>query len=125
MAYSTLEAEFTGLIKGNKEAIWLRGLFSKLKRPIQGPVPLMGDNKGAIDTVHNPKHHNRTKHTLLKYQEVKKSVTEGNITITYVPTGEMPADGLTKALTLAKYKQFLKLLNLSRPCRFQRGSVWN
>jgi len=85
----------------------------------------MGDNKGAIDTVHNLKHHNRTKHTLLKYQGVKENVTKGNITITYVPTGEMPVDGLIKTLTLAKYEQFLKLLNLSRPCRFQRGSALN
>jgi len=120
-----LEAEFTGLIEGNREAIWLRGLFSELKRPIQGPVPLMGDNKGVIDTVHNPKYYNRTKHTLLKYQGVKESVTEGNITVTYVPTGEIPVNRLIKALTPAKHKQFLKLLNLSRPCGFQRGSVWN
>jgi len=64
----------------------------------------MGDNKGIINTVYNPKHYNRTKHTFLKYQGVKESVIEGNITITYVPTGEIPADKLIKALTLAKYK---------------------
>jgi len=85
----------------------------------------MGDNKGAINTVYNPKHYNRTKYTLLKYQGVKKSVTKGNITVTYVPIGEIPVNGLIKALTLAKYEQFLKLLNLSRPYRFQRGSIWN
>ena len=125
VAYSILEAEFTGLIKGNREAIWLRGLFSELERPIQGPVLLMGDNKGVINTVYNPKYYNYIKHTLLKYQGVKESVTKGNITVTYIPIGEMPADRLIKALTLAKYKQFLKLLNLSRPCGFQRGSVSN
>jgi len=64
----------------------------------------MRDNKGVIDTVYNPKYYNRTKYTLLKYQGVKESVTEGNITITYMPTGEMPVNRLTKALTLAKYK---------------------
>jgi len=121
IAYSTLEAEFIGLMEGNREAIWLRGLFSELERPIQGPIPLMGDNKGVINTAYNPKHYNCTKYTLLKYQGVKESVTEGNITITYVPTGEIPVDGLTKALTPAKYKQFLKLLNLSRPRGLQRG----
>jgi len=125
IAYSTLKAEFTRLMEGNREAIWLRGLFSELERPIQGPIPLMGDNKGAINTAHNPKHHNRTKHTLLKYQGVKESVTEGNITVTYIPTGEMPADGLTKALTPAKHEQFLRLLNLSRPRGLQRGSTAN
>jgi len=85
----------------------------------------MGDNKGAIDTVYNPKYYNYTKYTLLKYQGVKENVTKGNITVTYVPIGEILVDRLIKALTPAKYKQFLKLLNLSRPCRFQRGFIWN
>jgi len=75
----------------------------------------MGDNKGAINTAYNLKHYNYTKYTLLKYQEVKESVIEGNITITYILIGEILADGLIKALTPAKYKQFLRLLNLSRP----------
>jgi len=104
VAYSTLEAKFIGLIEGNREVIWLRGLFSELERPIQGLILLIGDNKGVIDTAYNLKYHNRTKHTLLKYQGVKESVTEGNITVTYVPTGEMPVDGLTKALTPAKHE---------------------
>ena len=34
VAYLILEAEFTGLMEGNKEVIWFRGLFSKLERPI-------------------------------------------------------------------------------------------
>jgi len=85
----------------------------------------MGNNKGAINTIYNPKHHNYTKHTLLKYQGVKKSIIKGNITIIYVPIGEIPVNRLTKALTPAKHKQFLKLLNLSRPYRFQRGFVSN
>jgi hypothetical protein len=122
VAYSTLEAEFTGLIEGNREALWLRGLYSEIQRPIQGPTPLQGDNKGAIDTAYNPKHHSRTKHTLLKYQGIRESVTEGNITISYVPTEEMPADGLTKALPPAKHQQFLTLLNLSRPCQATEGA---
>jgi len=112
-------------MEGNREVIWLRGLFSELKRPIQGPVLLIGDNKGVINTVYNLKHYNYTKYTFLKYQGVKKSVTKGNITIIYVFIGEIPADKLTKALTPAKHKQFLKLLNLSKPYGFQRGSASN
>jgi len=54
--------------------------------------------------VYNLKYYNCTKHTFLKYQGVKKSVIKGNITVTYMPTGEMPANRLIKALTLAKYK---------------------
>jgi hypothetical protein len=115
VAYSTLEAEFTGLIEGNREALWLRGLYAEIQRPIQGPTPLKGDNKGAIDTAYNPKHHSRTKHTLLKYQGIRESVATGNIAITYVPTEDMPADGLTKALPAPKFERFLALLNLTKP----------
>jgi hypothetical protein len=70
---------------------------------LKDPVPLKGDNKGAIDTAYNPKHHSRTKYTLLKFQAVRESVSEGYITVEYVPTVEIPADGLTKALTPTKH----------------------
>ena len=96
-----------------------------MEHPIQGPTLLIGNNKGAINTAYNPKYHNCTKHTLLKYQGVKESITKGNITITYIPIREIPANRLTKALTPAKHKQFLRLLNLSRPRKLQRGSTAN
>jgi hypothetical protein len=115
VAYSTLEAEYNGLIEGNREALWLRGLYTEIQRPLSGPTPLKGDNKGAIDTAYNPKHHNRTKHTLLKYQGIRESVATGNIIVTYIPTEEIPADGLTKALPAPKFERFLALLNLSKP----------
>jgi hypothetical protein len=42
-------------------------------------------------------------------------VAAGNIIVTYIPTEEMPADGLTKALLASKFERFLALLNLSKP----------
>ena len=42
-----------------------------------------------------------------------------HITVEYVPTAEIPANGLTKALTPTKHQAFIRLLNLYRP---QRGS---
>ena len=74
----------------------------------------MGDNKGAINTAHNLKYYNRIKYTLLKYQGVKESIIKGYITVTYMPIREIPVNRLTKALTLAKHEQFLRLLNLFR-----------
>jgi len=102
-------------MEGNREALWLRSLYSEIQRPLSGPISLKGDNEGAIGTVHNPKHHSRTKHTLLKFYGVRESVAEGNISISYVLTEEMPANGLIKALIPAKYQRFLALLNLTKP----------
>ena len=115
VALSTLEAEFTGLIEGNKEALWLRGLYNEIQRPIKGPISLKGDNQGAITTAYNPKYYSRTKHTLLRFQAIRESVTEGHISISYLPTKEIPADGLTKALTPTTHQAFLALLNLTKP----------
>ena len=67
VAYSTLEAEYTGLLEGNKEALWLRGLYEEIGRPLKEPTPILGDNKGAIDSAHNPKHHSYIKHTLVRF----------------------------------------------------------
>ena len=76
---------------------------------------MKSDNQGAIETAHNPKYHNRTKHTLLKFQGVRESVSEGNITISFVPIEDMTADGLTKALPAPKFQRFLQLLNYFKP----------
>ena len=114
IALSTLEAEFIGLIEATRELLWLRGLYEELKRPISGPLTLYGDNTGAISTAKDPTHHNRTKHTLLKYNYLREEVRKGTVLVTYISTGEMLADGLTKALPPPKFQGFLSLLGLER-----------
>ena len=127
VTYSTLKAKYTALIEGNRKALQLRGLFSEIQRPLQGPTPLKSDNQGAIETAHNAKHHSRTKHTLLKFQGVRESVAEGNITVSFVPTEDMVADGLTKALPAPKFERFLQLLNYSKLCNteLQEKLLWH
>ena len=115
VALSTLEAEYDGLLEGCREALWLRGLFKEIQRPLQDPTPLKGDNQGAIETAHSAKHHSRTKHTLLKFQAVREAVQAGHIAVSYIPTADMPADGLTKALPVPKHKLFLLMFGLDRP----------
>lgn len=111
---STLEAKFVGLIEANREILWLRGLYKEIQRPLSAPTPLKGDNQGAISTAHSAKHHNRTKHTLIRFHSLRESVAAGDTAITYIPTGDMVADGLTKALNSEKFQRFIALLNLSK-----------
>jgi hypothetical protein len=51
----------------------------------------------------------------LKFQGVREYVLKGHVAVNYVLIVEIAADGLTKALSLAKHKAFLGLLNLYRP----------
>jgi hypothetical protein len=50
---------------------------------------------------------------------LKEQYSRGSFEVTYLPTNEMPADGLTKNLSRAKFEHFRGLLNL----RDMRGNI--
>jgi hypothetical protein len=112
---STVEAEYTALTEATREIQWLRGLYKEINIPITRPISLRGDNTGSISTAHNPTHHQRTKHTLLNFHYVREQVRNKVVDIEYIDTNQMPADGLTKALTAVKFQKFLDLLGLVKP----------
>ena len=102
------------MTKATREIQWLRGLYKEANRPISGPILLFGDNEGSISTAHNPTHHQRTKHTLLRYNYIREQVRNKVVAIEYLNTSKMPADGLTKALTVAKHQKFVDLIGLTK-----------
>ena len=51
-------------------------------------------------------------HINIHYHWLRQEVQEGKIKINWVPTADMTADGLTKALPHQKHKAFIKQLNL-------------
>ncbi|KAK2071305.1 hypothetical protein P8C59_005741 [Phyllachora maydis] len=103
IALSTLEAETDGLIEAIREVQWIIGLFSELHRPIDYPITLYGDNQGSITVANDPALHARTKHTLLKFRYVREQVKAKIVTIIYLNTKCMPANGLTKALLVSGF----------------------
>jgi hypothetical protein len=67
VALFTLEAEYIAFTEAVKEALWLLGLYSEINLLIQGLITIYGDNTGSISTAKDLKHHQRTKHTLVKF----------------------------------------------------------
>ncbi|KAK2068908.1 hypothetical protein P8C59_003523 [Phyllachora maydis] len=103
IALSTLEAETDRLTEAIREVQWIIGLFSKLHRPIDYPITLYGDNQGSITVAKDPVLYAKTKHTLLKFRCVREDVKAKVVTIIYLNTNYMPADGLTKALPVSSF----------------------
>ncbi|KAK2069811.1 hypothetical protein P8C59_004358 [Phyllachora maydis] len=103
IALSTLEAETNGLTEAIREVQWIIGLFSELYRPIDYPITLYRDNQGSITVANDLALHARTKHTLLKFRYVREQVKAKIVTIIYLNTKCMPADGLTKALPVSGF----------------------
>ena len=75
-------------------------------------IPLKGDNQGSIALAHNPVFHSRTKHIDIQHHYIRDEVAAQRIQLSYIPTDEMIADGLTKALTHVKFQHFIEQMNM-------------
>ncbi|KAK2066240.1 hypothetical protein P8C59_000075 [Phyllachora maydis] len=100
------------LAEAIREVQWIIGLFSKLHRPIDYPITLYRDNQGSITVANDPALYARTKYTLLKFRYVREQVKAKIVTIIYLNTKYMPANGLTKALLVSGFQSFIRLLGL-------------
>ena len=76
-------------------------------------IPLKGDNQGSIALAHNPVFHSRTKHIDIQHHYIRDEVASQRIQLSYVPTEEMIADGLTKALTHVKFHRFIEQMGMT------------
>jgi hypothetical protein len=114
IALSSCEAEYMALSEAAKEAIWIRQFLHELEfRNDDQPVLIFADNKGAIDLTTNPLYHKRTKHIEVRWHWIREMVDRKKITLRYLPTSEMVADGLTKPLPAPAFNKFRTMLNLS------------
>lgn len=75
-------------------------------------ISLKGDNQGSIALAHNPVFHSRNKHINIQHHYIHDEVAAQRIELSYIPTNEMIADGLTKALTHVKFHRFIEQMNM-------------
>lgn len=100
-----------------KEAVWLSRLLSELDVGFglpKPPVLIKADNQGAIALTQDPRFHSRTKHIDIQWHFVRDQVETGAVKFQWVPTNDMAADGLTKALSNEKFTQFVYQLGLKK-----------
>ena len=113
VALSSTEAEYMALTQACKEAIWVRRFLSEIVAITNGnisshtpPITIFADNQGSIALAKNPEFHSRTKHISIQQHFVREKVEEGQVRMDYLPTGDMLADLLTKALPREKVERF-------------------
>jgi len=99
IAQNTTEAEYMGMTDAANQAIWYRGFLSELGYSVDNPIPIHGDNKGAIDLALNPVTGRRSKHIDIKHHVIREYIDEAQILLIRTPTTEMVADGFTKSLS--------------------------
>ncbi|KAF7564387.1 uncharacterized protein PtrM4_152160, partial [Pyrenophora tritici-repentis] len=75
-------------------------------------VQMYGDNQGAIALVKNPHLHERSKHIDICYHFIRDLAEQKKLQISYIPTDEMVADGMTKPLQRVAFERFKKMLGV-------------
>ena len=77
---------------------------------VPSPIPIYGDNQGAISLIKNPIVSNRSKHIDIKHHFLREKFTSNFITVTHVNTDENVADVFTKPVTRNKLSIFAEML---------------
>ena len=105
---STYGAEFVAGRIATEMAIELRYTFRMLGVPIDGPVLLLGDNRGMIQNASMMSSQLKKKHNAIAYHRVRECVAANIIQLGFVRSENNFADICTKALNGPKIHRFTK-----------------
>nr|GEU33280.1 retrovirus-related Pol polyprotein from transposon TNT 1-94 [Tanacetum cinerariifolium] len=93
----TTEAEYISARKACQHALWMKQALVDYGVRLDD-IPIMCDNKRAIDLSKNPVQHSRTKHIEIRHHFLYDNVQKRNISIEKVSSKDNIVDILTKPL---------------------------
>ncbi|GKD28111.1 hypothetical protein Tco_1234325 [Tanacetum coccineum] len=97
LAILTTEAEYVSARKACQQALWMKQALVNYGINLDD-IPVLCDNKSAIDLSKNPVLHSRTKHIEIRHHFLRDNVQKGNISIENVSSEDNITDILTKPL---------------------------
>ena len=117
VAQSTVEAEYVALSFAVRETLWLQRISKEFRGGRTGSVKvlLQADNQGAMEIAKNDVFNEQSKHIDVKYHFLRNYVRSGVVKLQYIPTGNMVADIMTKALAAKKYYHLMNGMGMHRP----------
>jgi transposase InsO family protein len=98
VARSSAEAEYRAMAYTATELTWLQHFLQEIGFSAPTPIPLSCDNQAAIHIASNPVFHKRTKHIEVDCHYVRDKILNGDISTTFVKSGDQLADMFTKSL---------------------------
>jgi hypothetical protein len=104
---SSTEAEVYALSEALSEVQNIQQLVSEFA-PVDHPIVVHEDNKGAITISLNPVYNTKSKHIPMHTLRIRELVENGDVTISYTPSSENIADLFTKALPQQPFSLFSK-----------------
>ncbi|KAI1829116.1 hypothetical protein DTO027I6_9863 [Penicillium roqueforti] len=111
---STTEAELLALSEAGKTVQWWRRVLESLGFKPSHTLSIACDNQQTVDllTKEGATMHTKLRHVDINRLWMKQEVNAGRTNVHWIPTAEMPADGLTKILPRQKQQAFRHLLGM-------------
>ena len=105
VALSIVEAEYIALTEATKVKMCQNLPGYNNSKSDSAPTELYWDNQSAIALAKNPVSHARVKHIDIRHHFIREAIQDQIIWVQYIPTAEMTADSLTKALGREKHEK--------------------
>lgn len=112
---STTEAELLALSQAAKGVQWWNRVLGRIGFVPDHELSIRCDNKQTVDLItgRTSKIATKLRHVDIHGHWLRQEVEAGRISVNnWVPTGQMAADGLTKALPRQKHETFIRMLRL-------------
>ena len=92
----------------------MQRIFSGIKFDTNQMVEIFNDNLQTLRLLNkeDPIIQTKLRHIDIYQHWLRERVQSGHIKVSWISTNKMIADGMTKALTKQKHKNFVQLLNL-------------
>lgn len=111
VAGSSVESEYIALSKCVREGLWVRKLLHDFGLKSRA-INILCANQGAITLSEHGKMSAATKHTATCYHLVRDYAEKKLFSISYVPSMDMVADGMTKPLARKKLAENSSMMGL-------------
>jgi len=99
------------LSQASQEALWVNRFVDEISTvggvgEPKAQITIFTYYQGSMALAKNPEFHSRTKHISIQQHFIREKVENEEVQLEYLPTGDMLADLLTKALLCQKVKIF-------------------
>ncbi len=108
---SSTESEYRALSDCAKDVLWLNKIIEQFGITPR-PFVVLGDSKGAIDSIRNYSATRHTKHIEIHHDFLKERYALGQLNFVHIPGEVNPADIFTKALGRLKFERFRSSLGM-------------
>ena len=98
----------------SRQVVWIHTLLGELGYQL-APVPICGDNQGAIFIASNPVTEKRYKHINIQFHYIREVIKKKLIDLYFIDSENNPADMLTKNLGRVKFQKFRAMICQATP----------